>query len=70
MKQQREIQQRKIFGFGKQLREPAPWRILRRTQFLQIFEGNQCVFVDGVAMVEVTHYQAFDLFPIGKYREQ
>src|SRR5882724_10151804 len=56
MEQQREIEQRRLLQFLQQLsKSQVPFRF-RFLQTMQMFNREERMFVDGVAMVEITHH--------------
>ena len=65
VEQEGEAEERQALGFGPQFGEALNGGIFGGGQFFEGFEGDEGVFVDGVAMVEVAGDEAFEVFPFG-----
>ena len=70
MQQQRQEKQFRLFEFALQCRKaPVPFRF-RFFQTMQMFDGQERVLIDRVAMVKVAHHQRLNPPQFGQQKRQ
>jgi len=68
VEQQGKAQQCKVFDLRVDVGEATPREVYIAGELGKFFNGDERVFVDGVAMVEVRNHQAGDGLPFRKHR--